>query len=134
MHLNKENEGPLLFLIIFYLVNDDLLLILLYKYSVLYINITVTAYNVRSEDFDSTLIVCLLRNMTPRESAPVTGWDNLPLPGDASKGADLARIKWYRNMVAHHGDGKLSPTEFSQYWADLEGVSKKAHHNICHVF
>ncbi|CAC5387927.1 unnamed protein product [Mytilus coruscus] len=78
------------------------------------------ASNVKSEDFDTTIIVCLLRNMAPRESAPVTGWDVLPNPGDTSTGADLARIKWYRNKLAHDGDGKLSPTDFSQYWIDLE--------------
>ncbi|CAC5407993.1 unnamed protein product [Mytilus coruscus] len=78
------------------------------------------ASNVRSEDFDTTLIVCLLRNMAPCESSPVTGWDILPHPSDTSKGADLARVKWYRNKLAHDGDGKLSPTDFSQYWGDLE--------------
>ncbi|XP_076089044.1 uncharacterized protein LOC143059435 [Mytilus galloprovincialis] len=81
-----------------------------------------TARNVRSEDFDTTLMVCLLRNMTPHECAPRTGWDNLPLQGDASTGADLARVKWYRNMLTHHEDGKLSPVDFIQYWTDLESA------------
>ncbi|XP_071155165.1 uncharacterized protein [Mytilus edulis] len=80
------------------------------------------ASNVRSEDFDTTLIVCLLRNMSPRESAPVTGWNNLPHPGDTSTGADLARVKWYNNMLAHTSDGNLSQTDFIQYWGDLEGA------------
>ncbi|CAG2198266.1 unnamed protein product [Mytilus edulis] len=66
------------------------------------------ASNVRSDDFDTTLIVCLLRNMRPRETAPVTGWDNLPIPGDTSTSADIARVKWYRNKLAHTEDGKLS--------------------------
>ncbi|VDI11002.1 Hypothetical predicted protein [Mytilus galloprovincialis] len=78
------------------------------------------ASNVRSDDFDTTLIVCLLRNMRPRETAPVTGWDNLPIPGDTSTSADIARVKWYRNKLAHTEDGKLSPSDFSQYWGDLE--------------
>lgn len=78
---------------------------------------------VRSEHFDTTLIVCLLRNMTPKECAPVTGWDNLPLQGDTSTGADLARIKWYRNKLAHSDVGKLSPVDFTQYWGNVEGVS-----------
>ncbi|XP_071177408.1 uncharacterized protein [Mytilus edulis] len=78
------------------------------------------ASNVRSDDFDTTLIVCLLRNMAPRERTPITGWDNLPHPGDTSTGADLARVKWYRNILAHHDDGKLTPTEFSMGWGELE--------------
>ncbi|XP_076108967.1 uncharacterized protein LOC143076956 [Mytilus galloprovincialis] len=75
-----------------------------------------------SAEFDTTLIVCLLRNLTPRESAPVTGWDNLPLPGDTSTGADLARVKWYRNQLVHSKDGILSSTDFNQWWGDLEGA------------
>ncbi|XP_063397033.1 uncharacterized protein LOC134681363 [Mytilus trossulus] len=75
---------------------------------------------VKSEDFDTTLIVSLLRNMTPQESPPVTGWDNLPHPGDTCTGADLARVKWYRNKLAHHDVGQLSTTDFSQDWSDLE--------------
>ncbi|VDI51631.1 Hypothetical predicted protein [Mytilus galloprovincialis] len=59
--------------------------------------------------------------MTPRESAPITGWDNLPQPGDTSTGADLARVKWYRNKLVHSEVGKLSPAGFTQYWGDLEG-------------
>ncbi|CAG2239685.1 unnamed protein product [Mytilus edulis] len=88
------------------------------------------ASNVSSEDFDTTLMVCLLRNMAPHEIAPVTGWDKLPHPGDTSKGADLARIKWYRNKLAHDGEGKLSPADFSQYWGDLEYVVYTGHNKF----
>lgn len=63
--------------------------------------------------------------MAPRESAPITGWDKLPQPGDTSTGADLVRIKWYRNMLAHHEDGKLTPTDFSMGWGELECVGIK---------
>ncbi|CAG2199256.1 unnamed protein product [Mytilus edulis] len=59
---------------------------------------------------------------TPLESAPVTGWDDLPHSSDKSTGADLARFKWYRNKLAHHEDGKLSHTDYNQYWGDLEGA------------
>ncbi|VDI27413.1 Hypothetical predicted protein [Mytilus galloprovincialis] len=78
---------------------------------------------VTSAEFDTTLIVCLLRNLSPRESAPITGWDNLPHPNDNSTGADLARVKWYRNQSVHSKDGILSSTDFNQWWGDLEGVS-----------
>ncbi|CAG2188862.1 unnamed protein product [Mytilus edulis] len=54
------------------------------------------------------------------ESAPVTGWDKLPLPGDTSTSADLVRVKWYRNQIVHSKDGILSPIDFSQFWGDLE--------------
>ncbi|CAG2243263.1 unnamed protein product [Mytilus edulis] len=61
-------------------------------------------------------------NLPPLESAPVTGWDDLPHSSDKSTGADLARFKWYRNKLAHHEDGKLSHTDYNQYWGDLEGA------------
>ncbi|CAG2228820.1 unnamed protein product [Mytilus edulis] len=78
--------------------------------------------NVISDNFDTTLLICLLRNLPPRESAPITGWDNLPHPGDNSTGADLARVKWYRNQLVHSKGGILSPTDVIQYWGDLEGA------------
>ncbi|VDI32030.1 Hypothetical predicted protein, partial [Mytilus galloprovincialis] len=78
--------------------------------------------SVTSADFDTTLIVCLLRNLPPRESASRTGWDNLPPPGDTSIGADLARVKWYRNQSVHSKDGILSSTDFNKCWGDLEGA------------
>ncbi|CAG2186209.1 unnamed protein product [Mytilus edulis] len=59
--------------------------------------------------------------MAPRESFPVTtGWDKIPLPGDTSTGADLARVKWYRNQLAHSKDGILSSTYFNHFWGDLQ--------------
>ncbi|XP_052072537.1 uncharacterized protein LOC127710637 isoform X1 [Mytilus californianus] len=80
------------------------------------------ASNVTSDNFDTTLLICLLRNLPPRQSAPATGWDNLPHPGDTSIGADLARVKWYRNKLVHSNDGILSSTDVIQYWGDLEGA------------
>ncbi|VDI49637.1 Hypothetical predicted protein [Mytilus galloprovincialis] len=77
---------------------------------------------VTSADFDTTLIVCLLRNLPPRELAPLTGWDSLPPPGDTSIGADHARVKWYRNQSVHSKDGILSSTDFNKCWDDLEGA------------
>ncbi|CAG2188849.1 unnamed protein product [Mytilus edulis] len=80
--------------------------------------------SVTSADFDTTLTVCLLRNLQPRESASLTGWDNLPPPGDTSIGADLTRVKWYRNQSVHSKDGILSLTDFNKCWGDLESDPK----------
>lgn len=84
---------------------------------------SVTVRNVSSEDFDIPIMLCLLRNMPPCVSAPITGWDTLPLPNDTSTGADLARVKWYKNVLTHNPNGKLSNTDFVQFWGGLEGVS-----------
>ena len=55
----------------------------------------------KSTDFDITLLFRLLRTicgLTP----PVMGWDCFPLNTDHSFGADLARIKYYRNSIHGH--------------------------------
>ncbi|CAC5425344.1 unnamed protein product [Mytilus coruscus] len=77
---------------------------------------------VKSEQFDTTLMICLLRNMNPCKvvPAPSKGWDNLPQAANTGYTDDLARAKWYRNFVSHHEKGELSGKDFSQYWGDLE--------------
>ncbi|XP_062605991.1 uncharacterized protein LOC134267802 isoform X2 [Saccostrea cucullata] len=75
-----------------------------------------------SRDFDVTLLICLLRNMSPSTPAPTAGFDILPNPSDVSTGADLARIKFYRNKVAHSADARMNANEFNTSWIDVEGA------------
>ena len=66
----------------------------------------------KSSDFDLNLLVCLIRNTTS-ETAPSTGWDNMPNDRDISKGADIARMKYYRNeYLAHKPLQQMSNAEF----------------------
>lgn len=68
-------------------------------------------------------MVCLLRNITlPGISPPVTGWDNLPNPHDTSPGAYLARIKYYRNEIAHSTEHTLNTFDFQDKWKALSEV------------
>ncbi|CAC5357848.1 ANK [Mytilus coruscus] len=70
---------------------------------------------VTSKNFDITLMICLLRNIggiTP----PVKGYDTFPSSVDISTGADLARIKYYRNRIAHSTDSKVVTNEFEDAW------------------
>ncbi|XP_062582489.1 E3 ubiquitin-protein ligase DZIP3-like [Saccostrea cucullata] len=76
---------------------------------------------VTSRQFDVTTLILLLRYMTS-VPAPVTGFDKLPSQSDNSVGADLARMKYYRNIVAHSKNAKLSEMEFNDYWADIENA------------
>ena len=74
----------------------------------------------KSSDFDVTLLFKLLRticNLTP----PATGWDALPTSTDHSLAADLARIKYYRNSVYGHVNGKMEITddEFLRLWREI---------------
>lgn len=79
-----------------------------------------------STDIDLTLMVCLLRNISPVVVAPVpSGFDQLPLPSDTSDGANIARIKFYKNfLVSHSTDGKIVSSDFNNIWTELETVCK----------
>ena len=63
-----------------------------------------------------------LGSRTPCVLPPRTGFDQLPPNTDLSEGADLARIKPYRNYIAHHKEGKIDKTDFNLAWTDLSGV------------
>ncbi|VDI40185.1 Hypothetical predicted protein [Mytilus galloprovincialis] len=76
---------------------------------------------VTSADLDLTLIVCLLRNIPPLVTEPSTGFDNLPPPHDKSDGANIARLKYYKNfLVSHSKDGTLPNADFVRIWSELE--------------
>ncbi|XP_063398897.1 uncharacterized protein LOC134683518 [Mytilus trossulus] len=66
-----------------------------------------------SSDFDLTLMILLIGNLTPIQIA-----DRLPVPIDISTGADISRIKYYRNELAHC-NGKISDIEFEQKWMEI---------------
>ena len=82
--------------------------------------------SVSSRDFDTTLLVLLLRNvcgLTP----PATGWDNLPLVTDITPEADVARIKFFRNTVYGHAtDASVDDPTFSSYWNNVKDTLLRA--------
>ena len=75
--------------------------------------------SVSSHDFDTTLLMVLLRNLcglTP----PLTGWDALPAVTDLSREADIARVKYYRNTVYGHAENaSVDDIKFNDYWRDI---------------
>lgn len=75
-----------------------------------------------SKSFDVTLMVTLLRNLT-KQDPTLAGFDSLPATTKTSKGADLVRIKYYRNYLAHLDDSKVDTTYFGTAWLDLTEVS-----------
>lgn len=70
-----------------------------------------------SKSFDLTLMICLIRNLTE-----ITVGDVLPVASDTSEGADLYRLKYYRNMIVHRWDGTLSDKKFEECWSDISQV------------
>ncbi|CAG2233726.1 unnamed protein product [Mytilus edulis] len=75
-------------------------------------------YRKKSSNISSVQHIISFRNISGI-APPVTGYDTLPSPSDISKGADLARIKHYRNKIAHSTDSKLLSQEFEDAWNDL---------------
>ncbi|CAG2197839.1 unnamed protein product [Mytilus edulis] len=71
-----------------------------------------------SKTFDVTLMILLLRNLTPI-TPPLCGFDHLPSAIETTPAADLARIKHYRNHLAHLDDGKLDTGFFNTAWNDI---------------
>lgn len=75
-----------------------------------------------SEDFDVTLMICILRNLNFVQPPP-SGWDKLPPVGDNSLGANLTRIKEHRNTFCHSSKTKINDKKFKRLWSSLTHVS-----------
>lgn len=74
---------------------------------------------VSSASFDITLLTVLLRNICGL-SPPATGWDHLPPATNISTADDIARIKYYRNIVyGHASQASVDDTNFSTYWREI---------------
>ena len=73
----------------------------------------------KSTDFDISLLCKLLRaicSLTP----PITGWDNLPNSTDHSLGADLVRIRIYRNTIYGHNQSmEMTNADFENFWMEI---------------
>lgn len=71
---------------------------------------------INSAQFDIRLMVLLLRNITRLDIV-----NSLPNPTNTSKDADLSRIHFYRNSIAHN-HGKMSNDDLVQSVKDLMEV------------
>ena len=76
--------------------------------------------SVSSRDFDSTLLVILLRNICGLVP-PATGWSNCPPVTDTTPQADITRILFYRNTVySHASNASVDDAAFSRYWKEIK--------------
>ena len=75
-----------------------------------------------SKTFDISLL-CLLLTKICGLTPPPSGWHTKPPPSDASHEANLARVKFYRNVLYGHvtTTGVDTPT-FSALWTEISGV------------
>ncbi|XP_076080184.1 uncharacterized protein LOC143050991 [Mytilus galloprovincialis] len=63
-------------------------------------------------------MICLIRNLTSI-NPPINGFDSPPLQGEITPGSDLARIKCYRNKLAHHDCNTIHTAYFNAAWTDI---------------
>ena len=75
-----------------------------------------------SINFDITLLFLLLRNICSLHP-PLSGWDRMPPVSDTSFEANLARIKYYRNVLYGHvtTTGIQTPV-FDVKWHEISSV------------
>ncbi|XP_076079493.1 uncharacterized protein LOC143049705 isoform X3 [Mytilus galloprovincialis] len=73
-----------------------------------------------SKTFDVTLMIALLRNLSNVPlTPPINGYDKLPVATETTAASDLARIKHYRNLLAHLNDDKVDGALFTTAWKDI---------------
>ena len=87
----------------------------------------------KSTDFDISLLCKLLReicNLTP----PATGWKDLPNITDHSLGADLVRIRIYRNEIyGHNHSMEITNADFEKLWRKISETLLRIASNISSV-
>lgn len=94
----------------------------------------VTANNPRVEEFDISLLIILLCNLfCGTIKPPEKGWRNKkPPPTDLTLGADLIRLRNYRNKLFRHPVcARIFVHLFNDYWKDLETILVRICRNIC---
>lgn len=67
-----------------------------------------------SSMFDVSLMITLLTNLTNLDH-----YETFPMITDTEPAADLARIKYYRNHIAHNKNGTIDNLLFSTSWEDI---------------
>ena len=68
-----------------------------------------------SKTFDITLLHLLLREIC-HFTEPVTGWKTMPAETDASREANVVRIKCFRNDLCHSVSTDICDAEFEDKW------------------
>ncbi|CAG2248840.1 unnamed protein product [Mytilus edulis] len=63
---------------------------------------------------DITLMICLLRNLKKMKIQ-----DSLPRETDVCTEADISRIKYHRNWIAHNTDGQIDNNDFPAIWKNM---------------
>ena len=75
--------------------------------------------SVSSKDFDSSLLLFLLKNIWGL-TLPASDWNNLPPGSDTSPEAGITRIKFFRERVfSHAANASVDDPTFILYWNSI---------------
>lgn len=75
------------------------------------------------KDLDISVLYMLLRNICSNITPPKNGWGKPLQKGDNGISACIERIRQIRNEIqAHSTNGKVSDTDFQNYWEELENL------------
>ena len=72
-----------------------------------------------SKTFDITLLHLLLVEICPKLTKPKTGWHSMPAKKDHSRGAEIVRIKCFRNRLCHDVSTAVPNKEFEDEWKTI---------------
>lgn len=76
--------------------------------------------NISSANYDAPLLVLLLQNICHMSPPYPSGWKGVPLPTDTSISADIARISYFRKLLA--SKQKFSAADCKKHRAQMHGV------------
>ena len=71
-----------------------------------------------SRTFDISLLHLLLREIC-HLTAPSTGWHNMPAEDDNGLGANITRIKCFRNELCHNVSTEIPNAKFEDKWNEI---------------
>jgi len=74
---------------------------------------------VSADTFDISLLMVLIRNICYCLPPPSAGWDKLPSSEDTTLSADIARVSYFRNVLAHASENSIDNETFDNYWKIL---------------
>ena len=81
-----------------------------------------TPSSVSSTGFSPALLIVLLRTIC-KLGPPPAGWDAPPHSEDTSREADIARVKYFMNVVSGQlKEASLSDAIFSEYWQQIRDM------------
>lgn len=74
--------------------------------------------SVSSGKYDITLLMVLLENISGLKT-PDAGWNDRPAATDTSIEADIARVKIFRNKLAHTSEASFDDQTFCEHWHNI---------------